>query len=209
MILKFLRGPVGERQVHVIASDSAPDLDGDVMVPEGCVLSDYDRNPIVLLQHDHAKPIGTADVKVVNGRLEALVTFAAEGVSAIADEACRLVKTGVLNAVSIGFVPLEKAPIPRGGWRHSKWKLIELSLVSVPANPRALVVQRGAPAGRGCDAEAASFRPSSSSLRPIGTLSPREHAQLMTYVRRRFPGRTSLHQDPKWLARQWDVFQLR
>ena len=32
---------------------------GDVVLPSAFKMENYEKNPIVLLQHDHSKPIGT------------------------------------------------------------------------------------------------------------------------------------------------------
>jgi phage head maturation protease len=74
-----------------------------------------------------------------------VINFAPKGVSEIADETCALAKAGVLNAVSIGFRPLKSEPLRTGGQKFTKWELLELSIVSVPANPSALIVQRAHP----------------------------------------------------------------
>jgi phage head maturation protease len=74
-----------------------------------------------------------------------VINFAPKGVLEIADETCALAKAGVLNAVSIGFRPLKSEPLRTGGQKFTKWELLELSIVSVPANPSALVVQRAHP----------------------------------------------------------------
>jgi phage head maturation protease len=97
----------------------------------------------MLAQHNPEQPIGVwPQIEVKNGRLEALGEFAPEGVSELADEYCALAKAGVINAVSVGFIPLAREPIREGGWRFMQWELVELSLVSVPANPNALVIER-------------------------------------------------------------------
>jgi HK97 family phage prohead protease len=144
---KFYDGAVvqdalGERQIRVVASDPTPDRAGDVVVPAGCVLVNYRKNPIVLADHDQTKPIGNAEAVVRNGRLEALITFAPAGASEKADEYCALAKAGVLNTISIGFTPIEASPIKGGGVLFSKWELLEMSVISVPANPNALVIGR-------------------------------------------------------------------
>jgi hypothetical protein len=68
--------------------------------------------------------------------------FAPEGVSELADEYCRLAKAGIIRAVSVGFIPVEYEPRRGGGYLFKRWDLLELSLVSVPANPNALVIER-------------------------------------------------------------------
>ena len=147
---KFVSVPVindpalalGERQILVIASDPTLDRTKDVMKPEGVVLDNYRENPIVLASHDPRSPIGTAAVAVKNNRVEALIDFAPKGVSVKADEYCGLAKAGVLRAVSVGFDPIDFEPNKSGGYDFNKWELMELSLVSVPANPGARIIAR-------------------------------------------------------------------
>lgn len=157
ILRKFVRvendAQLGERQIRIIASDATVDRANDVMVPEGCDLSDYKLNPIILAQHDPAHPIAKAMVEIVNGRVEALIEFPPRGVSAKADEYCGLAKAGIINAASVGFEGVEADPIKGGGLRYNKWKLLEISLVSVPCNPSALVIARAAPARTKADAE--------------------------------------------------------
>ncbi len=146
---KFMPGAVvedstlGDRQIRVIVSTPAEDRVKDVMEPEGCVTTDYKANPIVLADHDRRSPIGTAAIEVKSDRVEALITFAPAGISAKADEYCGLAKAGVLNTVSPGFVELERTPRKGGGVHVTKWALLELSLVTVPAQPEATVIARG------------------------------------------------------------------
>jgi HK97 family phage prohead protease len=134
---------LGERQIRVVASDGTLDRAGDIMVPEGCLVDQYRLNPIVLAQHDPGSPIGNAKIKFRNSRIEALIDFAPAGISKKADEYCGLAKAGIINAVSIGFDPVEKEPL-RAGWRYTKWELLEISLVSVPANSAATIIERSA-----------------------------------------------------------------
>jgi Caudovirus prohead serine protease len=58
-------------------------------------------------------------------------------VSKTANETYGLVKGGTLNALSMGFHPIESWPITGGRYRYTKWELLELSIVAVPTNPRA------------------------------------------------------------------------
>lgn len=140
---------VGERQVRVIVSTATPDRHGDIVEIKGIELENYRRNPVVLFMHDHDEPIARCpEIGVKNGRLEAVVQFPEEGVSKKADEVYGLIKAGVLNAVSIGFMPLEWSNLddkqPWAGRRFIKADMLEFSIVSVPANAEALIVERGA-----------------------------------------------------------------
>lgn len=140
--LKFL-GTVGERQIRVIASDATPDRMGDILDPNGVELSQYRRNPIVLAQHDAGQPIARCGSIAVDGdKVVALIDFPPEGVSARSDEYLRLCKAGILGAVSVGFLPHEWEPIRGAGYRFTRWEMLELSIVSVPANPSALITER-------------------------------------------------------------------
>jgi HK97 family phage prohead protease len=149
VLRKFVRvendAKLGERQIRIIASDATPDLAKDIMVPQGCDTENYRSNPIILAQHDPNYPIAKAQVEIVNGRVEALIEFPPSGISAKADEYCGLAKAGIINAASVGFEGIEAEPIKGGGVRYNKWRLLEISLVSVPCNPSALVIARSAP----------------------------------------------------------------
>lgn len=172
-IRKFVQGAVvadetlGERQIRVIASDPTVDRVKDIMVPEGCVLDNYKSNPIVLANHDRDHPIGNAAPVVQNGRLEAVIDFAPKGISAKADEYCGLYKAGVLRAVSVGFDPIAEEPIKGGGVRYVKWELMELSCVSVPANPAAVVIARAAPVAPSLKAEKHEWKVGASRNLPL------------------------------------------
>jgi hypothetical protein len=58
----------------------------------------------------------------------------------------RLIDAGYINAVSVGFQPIEwemaKSPDRRGGIDFIKQELLEISVVSLPANANALVEGR-------------------------------------------------------------------
>jgi HK97 family phage prohead protease len=149
-IRKFV-GVVGPRQIGVIASDATPDRVDDILEPAGCRLENFRKNPIVLAQHDTKQPIARcSSIGVENAKLVAIIDFPAQGVSATSDLYLGLAKAGILSAVSVGFLPIEWEPIRNGGVRYTDWELLELSLVSVPANPSALVTERrlSAPLGR-------------------------------------------------------------
>ncbi|ULO22978.1 HK97 family phage prohead protease [Methylocystis sp. SB2] len=133
---------VGDRQIRVVVSTPTPDRVGDVMEPMGCDLTAYRKNPICLRDHNRTQPIGTATVDVSAERVDALITFAPEGVSEDADEVCALVKAGVVSAVSPGFIPMETAPLKGGGMHVKKWQLLEISIVTVPCNADAVILER-------------------------------------------------------------------
>jgi len=142
-VQKLLDAPsLGARQILAVVSDPTLDRTNDVMRPAGCILDNYRQNPIVLANHAPKCPIGTAAPAIRNGRVEALINFTPAGASPIADQYCALNKAAVLRAVSVGFDPIEVEPNGKGGYNFNKWELLELSIVSVPANPGATVFAR-------------------------------------------------------------------
>jgi HK97 family phage prohead protease len=112
----------------------------------------YKDNPVFLWGHNHSSPpIGKAiNVKKDkdNGRLMFDVEFPTEDVYPFADTIYKLYKHGYLNAVSVGFLPMEwkdgnpEKNEPRRV--YTKAELLELSGVTVPSNYNALVSARNA-----------------------------------------------------------------
>lgn len=139
-----------ERQIRVVVSTAAVDRVGDIVEQDGVDLAAYRANPVVLFNHNRDCPIASCvDIGVYGGELVATVEFPPAGVSAKADEVLGLIKAGVINAASIGFMEVEAEPIdkakPRGGTRFKKVELYEFSFVTVPAVRDALVIERAAP----------------------------------------------------------------
>lgn len=145
---------VGGRFKAVISTDSV-DRDGEVMVPAGMNAKDYERNPVLLWNHDPAQPIGKAvSLKRADSSIEAEFEFAKRPDDYVGewfpDYVRGLVAAGVVKAVSIGFMPLDggqrvatKGDVDKYGPEvrkvFSKWKLLEVSVVTVPANQDALI----------------------------------------------------------------------
>ena len=140
------------RQVVVVISTDDVDRQGDIVVQDGIVLDAYRANPVVLWQHDAMLPIARCvEIGITDGRLRALVQFPPEGTSEKADEVYGLIRSGVINASSIGFLPIDAEPVaekqPWAGQRFLKCELLEFSFVSVPANRGATVTERSAQIG--------------------------------------------------------------
>jgi HK97 family phage prohead protease len=153
---------LGNDEVEVIMSTGSIARDGHILVPQGARLNSYRANPIVLFQHDANIPVARASELRVNGdNITAKITFAPAGVSAKADEVRGLVKSGIINAVSVGFDPIEGEPIdpkrPYGGKRFTDWELLECSWVSVPADTGAVVTARENERGEMTETRAAIF----------------------------------------------------
>lgn len=149
-----------QRVVDVIASTESVDRDGDIIRVRGWVLNEFKKNPLILFQHNRgglpiAKALGVQkdlQAKVLRMRLQ----FAGlDQLHADAETIFSLIRDGFLNANSVGFLPVpgKARPIPAepdadggmlaGGIEFMKQVLLENSIVTIPANPEALV-QRAA-----------------------------------------------------------------
>ena len=122
--------------------------DGDIIDVTGIDLEAFRLNPIVLNQHRRDEPIARCvEIGVKGDALEALVQFPDKGISPKSDEVYGLIQAEVLNAVSIGIIPREWSHMdddsPWLGTRYIKSEMVEFSVVSVPANADALIVERG------------------------------------------------------------------
>jgi HK97 family phage prohead protease len=127
---------------ELMVTTSAPDREGDVVVPEGIELTNYRKNPVVLWAHDYQSlPVATCTaINVVPGRgLRARFRWL-DG-DPFADRVRRAWDAGVVRAASIGFAPLRVEPND-AGYTYTRSELLEWSLVPVPANPEAVRVMR-------------------------------------------------------------------
>lgn len=170
-VLKYTLGSVStdqagltERQVRVIANSGRSDRVKDVLLAKGCRFDNYKVNNIVLSGHDPHKPIGNFEPEIKGDAVVGVITFAPSGISPLADEMCGLYKSGVMKAVSVGFQPIESEPNKDGGELFKQWELLELSCVSVPCDPGAIVTARALPA----KAETHTWKVGASRNLPIG-----------------------------------------
>lgn len=128
-----------------VASTETVDRYGDVIVADGWDLRNFKKNPIALWQHSGSQPIGNwENIRIEEGKLMARLSMVKAGISNIADMVRGFVENRVLRAVSVGFRPLKYERIVddkgdwTGGYRYTKSELMEISVVSIPANPEAL-----------------------------------------------------------------------
>lgn len=141
---------IGERSVLFTISKEVVDRDGDILRASGVDFSNYMKNPVFLSFHNSREfPLGKVTKFWVEGNeVKAIVYFPTlEELSTDpnnASEKAKLVdftyhcyKTGMLNAVSVGFIPLEWIET-ENGFDILKWELLEFSAVAVPANQDAI-----------------------------------------------------------------------
>lgn len=139
------------RSARFVMSTETPDRDGDVLRQAGWQLDNFLKNPVCPLFHVmRSWPIGKwSDVETVLGgrpkRLEGTMTVLPEGgpIPEV-EQAAWMLANGGLKAVSVGFMPLQIEYLdPEAGWMSGydiiASELYECSLVTVPANPEALI----------------------------------------------------------------------
>jgi HK97 family phage prohead protease len=136
--------------VTFIASTDTPDRYGDV-VGQQWDLSAFERNPVILLNHNSTTlPIGKGKAYLEDGRLMIDVEFDQNDEDAKKIES--KVRGGYMNAVSVGFQPLEavlRSSLPDGhkykgskGYYYPKSELLEVSIVTIPANNEATLTAK-------------------------------------------------------------------
>lgn len=144
----------GERCITFTISTGTVDRMGDTVAASGWDLGAYEKNPVVLWGHDYDHlPLGKGlDLKVEGSKLKATVQFIPFETPEIGSKAqavFQLLKGGFLNAVSVGFRPIEydfsDDPERDFGVDFTKQELLEFSVVTVPANPEALAEPPEAP----------------------------------------------------------------
>jgi HK97 family phage prohead protease len=131
------------------------DRDGEVLIPQGMNSKEFEHNPVLFWNHDHSEPVGKCvGIKRRERDITADFVFAQrpDGYSGefFPEVAAALVGQGIVKGVSVGYVPEE------GGTRRatevdrkkyggnvstifSRWKLLEVSLAPLQANPEALI----------------------------------------------------------------------
>ena len=147
------------------------DRDRDIVDPAGVMVENFTTNPVMQWAHNYDEmPVGKS-VSLVATKIKAIKDGATVEQNAIQAKVVfqpdtnyhesyagirgsmirRMYLTGFLNAVSIGFDPMEWEDIEEkdegksaiiafnDGTRFTKWDLLEFSAVPVPANPQALI----------------------------------------------------------------------
>jgi HK97 family phage prohead protease len=173
----------GSRVVSFCFSDGSVDRMGDVINPQGWDTAAFKRNPVCLWAHDAtAPPIGKVRRTYVSGdRFVGDIEFAAPETYEFADTIYRLVQEKFINAVSVGFMPIEwswsEDKSRPGGIDFERCELLEISVVPIPANANALIEARATKSwGRSYARTAARSAPVPTPLSYAGTAAMRQAA---------------------------------
>jgi HK97 family phage prohead protease len=157
MIAPALEVSADARALRFTISTGTVDREQDRIALAGWDLANYLRNPVVLWGHNAERlPIGRAfDLRIEDAALKASIEFipndTPEG-GPFAEAVYRLAKTGFIAATSVGFRPIKWEYTRDQGRGADDWfpgidfeqqELVELSIVTVPANPEALIEAPG------------------------------------------------------------------
>ena len=142
-----------DRVLRFVGSDESIDRDNESIMSDGWKLTNYKKNPVVLLNHMHYElPVAKTKRVWIDKNKKALmfdIQFPEPEISSVGDTLYKLYSEGYMNSTSVGFKPNfdkviwnddNKPGKPRITFQEQE--LLELSLVSVPANPRALLTQK-------------------------------------------------------------------
>lgn len=136
--------PEGESPVITFtASTASIDRYEETIDQSGWKLRNFERNPVFQRDHHYSilSTLGRSErTWVEGGSLRMRILFAVD-IHREAHFAWRMYREGFLNAVSVGFIPIEW----QNGGAEAEYRrkflqqeLIELSAVAIPANPDAL-----------------------------------------------------------------------
>lgn len=142
----------------------APDADGDVILPSAFDLVRYQKNPIILKNHNYDNPVGYCETISVQGyQILGKIKF---GKTQMCQDVYQLYKDKVLRGFSVGYIPLQevqkgsrefndlmdvlkkeypaiftKEAVNRVDRILTKAELVEISCVAVPNNKEATVLE--------------------------------------------------------------------
>jgi phage head maturation protease len=142
----------------------APDADGDVLLPQAFDLNRYQKNPIILKNHNYDNPVGYCEsISVQGSQILGKIKF---GSTQTCQDVYQLYKDKVLRGFSVGFIPLQevqkgttqfnqlmevlikeypniftKEAVNRVDRILTKAELVEISCVAVPNNKEATAIE--------------------------------------------------------------------
>lgn len=140
-----------ERTIEFVGSTATRDRYGDSINQTGWELGNFVKNPVIPWGHNYNEPpvAKATEVGLRDGSLFFKGQFATADEYDYADTIYKLYKGGYLRAFSVGFIPLEyqvnreyndDGELTDIWWEFTKCELLEVSCVTVPANPEALTL---------------------------------------------------------------------
>lgn len=130
--------------LRIVASTDRRDRDGRIVHQDGWELDDFRANPVLMFNHEYMDhggrklPVGRVGrVDVVDGKL------IAEDITWAKDEFAQMVKEmyepsdgspPIMQAVSVGWLPLVPPEDRDDGQHHVRQSLVELSTTPIPSN---------------------------------------------------------------------------
>lgn len=131
-----------DRTIEFVGSTAAVDRYGDSITQAGWNIANFVKNPVVPWGHDYSMPpvAKALDVGLKEGNLTFKAQFATADEYAWADTIYKMYKGGYLRAFSVGFIPTDWDGDWATGYTFNQCELLEVSCVTVPANPEALVL---------------------------------------------------------------------
>jgi HK97 family phage prohead protease len=143
------------------------DRDGEVVIPQGMDSTEFESNPVLFWNHDYNQPVGKCvslkrePAGIIGDFVFAKRPDGYEG-DYFPEFVASLVGQGIVRGVSIGYMSAEggtRRATPEDRKRYgdtvqtvfSKWKLLEVSVAPLQANPDALVtaINKGAVSATG------------------------------------------------------------
>lgn len=127
-----------ERSVISFISTISPDRYNEIVLPDGVDTKNYEKNPVVLLNHNSPLPIGkNLWIKKEATGLKAKTQFAD---TELGNDLMKLYRDGFMKAFSIGFIPKIVDTDEQKRLIHKESELLEYSAVTIPANQDALML---------------------------------------------------------------------
>ena len=134
------------KSYEFIGSKEIEDRDGDTILISGISLENLGKNLPSFFNHSSYHLIGhVSDAKKVKKELRVTIFVLKDATLPSGVKVIDAIDSGSLKAVSIGFMLKKWEPKdvddPWGGWIIKECELLEVSIVSIPANPEALLVK--------------------------------------------------------------------
>jgi len=173
------------RTITFVASDESIDRHGTVIRADSWKLDSFNSNPIIGWQHnvygesfltdpDPDQIIGRGNAYIDGTRLLMDITFENGDNNPLAQKIFNKIKSGILNAGSVGFLETEEGRMgnidvhedPKV-YYFGKVQLIEFSIVSIPSNENALVKEMEEFVLRKMEAQKAKEKPEPKQVKQI------------------------------------------